>query len=233
MRILHLEWKKINKTPYIWAFIGMMAFSLFIAMLFLFLPQEELDLGNMERNWRFLSMLVSCVTLGGFTIIGAVMNARVTLEEYVGKRVLLLFSYPVERQTLFRIKTIICWCVTLAGAFIGNTAAILIAGGISNLFHVMSVSFGVKEFGAALFYSAIMAVLAGCVGLISLWFGFWKSSVIVEIVSALIMIMPVTNMLSAQIVFDVGMLVMILIALLISVVVFKKLEFKIRNMEVI
>lgn len=233
MRILRLEWQKIKKEPYIGAFVGMTLFSIFIAMLFIFLPEEELDRGQMERDWQFLTMLVSCVTLAEFTIMGAVMNARVTLDEYMGKKVLLLFAYPVERKALFRAKTAICWCMTVIGAFVGNMAAVMIAGGVSNLFHIIPEGFGIKEFGALLFYSVTMAFLAGCVGVVSLWFGFWKSSVIVEIVSALIMIMPVTNMLSAQIIFDAAIIIIVCIALLASIAVFKRLEFKIRNMEVL
>lgn len=233
MKILQIEWKKIKKTPYIWASIGITLFSLFVAMLFLFLPEEELSRGGMEPNWRFLSMLISCVTLGGYTILGAVMNARVTLDEYTGKKVLLLFSYPVKRNALFRTKTAICWCIVAGNALVSNMAAILITGGISNLFHVMNKGFGGNELVSALISSAEMGILAGCISLISLWFGFWKSSVIVEIVSALIMIMPVTNMISAQMVFEAGMIIIVIVALLISIGIFKILEAKIRHMEVV
>lgn len=233
MRIVSIEWTKIKKAPYLWALTGFLLFNLFVVLLFLFLPEEELGLGLMERNWKFLSMLLSCVTLAEFTILGAALNAKVTLDEYMGKKVLLLFSYPVERKALFRAKTAICWCLTAGSAWIMNFMIILIAGGISNLFQIMPKGLGGSELVYALVHSVEVAVLAGCVGLISLWFGFWKSSVIVEIISSLIMIMPVTNMISSQIIWGTGMITIVILALVISIVVCKKLEFKIKNMEVL
>ena len=42
MKIWELEWKKINKKPFLRGIMGLAAFSLSIAMLFLFIPDEEM-----------------------------------------------------------------------------------------------------------------------------------------------------------------------------------------------
>ena len=46
MKIWELEWKKINKKPFLRGIIGLAAFSLSIAMLFLFIPDEEMGRGD-------------------------------------------------------------------------------------------------------------------------------------------------------------------------------------------
>ena len=46
MKIWELEWKKINKKPFLRGIMGLAAFSLFIAMLFLFMPDEEMGRGD-------------------------------------------------------------------------------------------------------------------------------------------------------------------------------------------
>ena len=106
MKIWELEWKKINKKPFLRGIMGLAAFSLSIAMLFLFIPDEEMGRGDamIIREWESLIVLVSCVTLFGFAVLGAVIYVNAVFKEYQGKRSLLLFSYPIERKRMFRAK---------------------------------------------------------------------------------------------------------------------------------
>lgn len=237
MRLFHLEWKKINKKPYLGAALGMAAFSLFVAILFMFMPEEEMELSQMETTWGTITTLVSCVTFAEYAIFGAVLNARTVLEDYIGKQVLLLFSYPVRRGQLIRTKMTITWGLTAAGALISNLAALLAAAAVSVFFSPLDTGFGVSEALTVLVYSAGMAVMAGNIAVISLWFGFWKSSVVVEIVSSLIIIIPLTNMLSASLFSEgtigyVFLLSAVFITLAAGALVFGRMKHRVENMEV-
>lgn len=99
MKLMQLELKKINWRPYLGAACGLLAFGLFIALLFCFLPESErgVDDAQFSGSWNSLILLVSCVSMFSFTIFGAVLGSKVILDGYLGKKVLLLFSYPVDR----------------------------------------------------------------------------------------------------------------------------------------
>lgn len=237
MRLFHLEWKKINKRPYLYAIMGMATFSLFVAMLFMLMPKEEMELSQIDPVWGNITTLVSCVTFAEFAVFGAVLNARTVLEDYIGKQVLLLFSYPIRREELIRTKMAITWGLTAGGALITNLAAMLAAAVVSFIFRPLETGFGVNEALAVLLYSAGMAVMAGNIALISLWFGFWKSSVVTEIVSSLIIIIPLANMLSASL-FSSGLqgalflLAAVGVTLAVSAVITMKIIHRVKNMEV-
>lgn len=233
MRIWGLEWRKMNKKPYLYAIGGMTAFSLFTAMLFLFLPAEELERAMMTLDWPILVALVSCVTLAEFSIFGAVIQSKVILEEYVGKKVLLLFSYPVKREKMFRIKEGISWGVTVVSAFAGNVAALLLAAAISDICHILPEKVGMNGYLSIMIYSLSIAIMAGNVGLISLWFGFWKSSVIASIISALIVIIPVTNLFSGGFSRGIILLIAVILTAIFGLAVFRKLETRVKRMEVL
>lgn len=233
MRTFSLEWRKLNKKPYLYAIGGMSAFSLFTAMLFLFLPEEELDRAMMTLEWPFLVQLVSCVTLAAFAVFGSVVQAKVVLEEYIGKKVLLLFSYPVKREKMFRTKEFITWGITAGSAFAGNVAALLIAAAVSDIFHILPGEIGVGGYLSILVYSVSISVMAGNIGLISLWFGFWKSSVIASIVSALLVVIPVSNLFSGGFFNGSLLLIGVILTVVFSLVFYVKLESRVKNMEVL
>ena len=41
MKLIRLEWKKINPAPYLGTALGLLALSMLIALLFCFLPESE------------------------------------------------------------------------------------------------------------------------------------------------------------------------------------------------
>lgn len=137
MKLIRLEWEKINPAPYLGTALGLLALSMLIALLFCFLPESEWGPAQMSlsRNWHFLILLVSCVTLFSYTMLGAVLSSRVILTEFLGKNKLLVFSWPISRKRLFAAKTAFLFLFTIAGTFISNLLAVLTTLLLSNLFH--------------------------------------------------------------------------------------------------
>ena len=131
----------------------------------------------------------------------------------------------------------ITWGLTAGGAFLTNLAAMLAAAMVSFIFRPLETGFGPGEALAVLLYSAGMAIMAGNIALISLWFGFWKSSVVTEIVSSLIIIIPLSNMLSVSL-FSSGLqgylflFAAVGITLAVSAVIAMKIKYRVKNMEV-
>ena len=115
MKLIRLEWKKINPAPYLGTALGLLALSMLIALLFCFLPESEWGPAQMSlsRNWHFLILLVSCVTLFSYTMLGAVLSSRVILTEFLGKNKLLVFlanqpQTPFCRQNSLSLPFLDC-----------------------------------------------------------------------------------------------------------------------------
>ena len=225
MKIWELEWKKINKKPFLRGIIGLAAFSLSIAMLFLFIPDEEMGRGDamIIREWESLIVLVSCVTLFGFAVLGAVIYVNAVFKEYQGKRSLLLFSYPIERKRMFRAKACLSGISIMAAAFIVNYLVLLVAGLTSNVFHIMPHSFGLKEMVELVAYSLAMAVLAS---------GMFRSSTMTVVIATLIIAGVMTNLFSANMFTRIGIAIALVLVLAAGCIAFHQMEVRIKNMEV-
>lgn len=233
MKLIQLEWKKMNPAPYLGAALGLPALSMLIALLFCFLPESEWGSVEMSlsRNWHSLILLVSCVTLFSFTMLGAVLSSRVILTEFLGKNKLLVFSWPISRKRLFAAKTAFIFLFTAAGAVLCNLLTVFTAVLLSNLFHGFTGTFTADDSGYLLLVSFSIALLASCICLAAVRFGFWKKSPTAVIVSALVLIAPMTNMASANLYGGLSLPVFTLIMAVVFLFVYRNLSKTIVSME--
>lgn len=235
MKLLRLEWKKINPAPYLGTALGLLALSIFIALLFCFLPESERGAAELEfvSGWRSLILLVSCVTLFSHAMLGAVLSSKVILGEFLGKNRLLVFSWPVSRRQLFAAKTTLIFLFTAAGAFLCNLLSVSTALFFSALFHGFPGAFLPSDLGYLLLVSFCIALLASCICLVAVWFGFRRKSSTAVIVAALILIAPMTNIAAAGMYGGFSFLAFTLIMGIVFLFVYRKLSAKVTVMEVL
>ena len=167
-----------------------------------------------------------------FTILGSVMASRFILEEYNGKRAILLFSYPVSRRRILAAKLCLVTGYTVC-------AVLLCGGAVYGIFFLtealapicsdrLTLEVVLRSFG----FLTVCAILAGFLGLLALWIGFRKRSTPAAIVAAVILASVVCQVVSVALVFwPAGGLVMGAAALL-SVLVLKDLFDRVEKMEV-
>ena len=231
MRYLRLEWKKLPIKFYLCVAAGLFVFSLFIGLLFLFLPAAEMDSEDVvfSTSWGGLIVMVSSISMFEFSVMGAVVHGKGVLDEYMGRKVLLLFSYPVRREVLFWVKIAVSAAITVAA----NLVAVLTVGLVSDIGLVMPEFFGIFEIIQGILYSLFVAVGVDAISLISLWFGFLRQSLTAGIIAALILAILITQVFAMNLVWNMGMLLLIAIVVVFGAGSFCSLERKIRNMEVV
>lgn len=133
-----------------------------------------------------------------FGVLGAVMAARLVVEEYSGKRVLLLFSYPVSRRSILAAKLLLVSGGTAAGMFLCGLAvqSVFFASAALIPFYAGSLSPGV--FGQALYVLLCDSLTAGLTAVLAARVGLWKKSVPAAIVAGVVLVilvcqaMPIT-----------------------------------------
>ena len=199
MNLCRLELMKIRLTTYLWAILGIFVSLLALGILFLFIFQMEAggsgtsEEAELFANWNGLLALTTALAFACFSILAAVMAAKVIVSEYCGRNAVILLSYPVNRKAMLRTKCLVVSGITTVSAFISNT---LVIGIMYVLAHIFGITIQMNTeyyFYMVLFSSFFMGILSSAVGMIATVFGWKKRSLSATIVSSLIIVCLLAN----------------------------------------
>ena len=105
-KLISLELKRNSLRSYHTA--ALISAVCLLALLYLFAAIPKLDgteTGlDMFMTYRSLIGITNIIGMVIFAVLSAVMSARFIVEEYAGKRAVLLFSYPVARRSIISSK---------------------------------------------------------------------------------------------------------------------------------
>ncbi len=240
-KLIRLELAKNNIKPYITA-SGIITFiGLLLCFLFAFIPQLEANEGIpsttdvlMFNNWNMLTTLTCMIFAISFAVLSAVMHTRFTIDEYVGKRTVLLFSYPYSKSKVLSAKCSLVFVFTAVVMFISTLVTIAIFGLVSNAFGIMPEQLSPSMIPDVLSIIGVCSLLAASSGMVAMRIGFWRRSLVATVVTSVVLIAPFSNIISmfpqySGVVHLVGMVVMVVIA----VVIFIELLSKVNKMEAV
>ncbi len=193
IKLIKLELRKNNLKPYLLAVIGIFLLNLCLGTLFLAVPYLE---PNDPSAQAFLEPtmiinMISIVSMSAFAILSSVMHAKFTIEEYTGKKNILLFTYPQKRSSILLSKFTLTFLFVFVLMVIVNIISILSVELIGNAVGLISKPF--DNWNAIITLTILFAFVANFVGLIALRIGFYKKSIIVPIVTATLLTSPFGN----------------------------------------
>lgn len=228
--LIRLELKRNKIRTYVVSSLIIAITMLGFLYLFAYAPMLEPNDKDMAifSGYNNLIPLFGVVNMAVFCVLSAVMYSKFIIEEYSGKRPILLFSYPVSRQKIVLSKLSVVCGFTIISMVISNIAIFLIFGITENFIHLVSESFTFSIMVQAVETTLVMALIAASVGVVAVGIGFIKKSVPTTIVSAVliasIMCNIVANTTSSRITMYIFAAVMILIGTIISVILTKKVN---------
>ncbi len=234
MKLIKLELKKNNLKPYLLGVLGIFVAVIAIGMIFCAIPVLEPN-DPMSKQFTDPNMIItmaSIMSMSAFSILAAIMHSKFVVEEYTGKKNVLLFTYPQKRSRILFAKFALIFGFVFSAMFILNTLACVNIGIIGSAVGLISQPF--TTVGAIVKYSAAFALVANFIGLIALRIGFYKKSIIVPIVVATVLTSPFSNM--VMMFKDnsfMAFMVVGLILLLVSMFLFIGLLKKVNRMECI
>lgn len=199
MNLGRLELMKIRLSTYLWSILGIFVSLLSLGILFLFIFQIEAgESGTSEEaelfaNWNGLLALTTTLAFACFSILAAVIAAKVIISEYCGRNAVILLSYPVNRKAMLRTKCLVVSVITTVSAFISNTLVMGIMYVSAHIFGIMIQMNTKYYFFTVLFSSCLMGILSSAVGIIATGFGWKKRSVAATIVCSLIIVCVLAN----------------------------------------
>lgn len=234
INLLKLELKKTNIRTYIISASIIGICMLGIIYLFAYAPKIEPKDPDMKMfaGYENIIPLFNTICMFAFSLLSSVMFSKIVIEEYAGKRTILLFSYPISRRKVFLAKISVV-SLFVATAMITSSISIFIIFGISESISPVvdgNITFEIISRAAkTTFYMSISAV---SVGIISLAIGFIKKSIPTTIISSVLLCSLLSNIVAGSISADSSIIIFTIILVLISVLAINIMTRKINCMEV-
>lgn len=235
LKLIKLEIRKNNVKKYIIASFCISLGAVLICGIGIYksatIPAE---MDEIFTNWNSLVSLATTLSLAGFSILSASMHADYSVEEYIGKRSILLFSYPQKRSEILMAKCVFIFIFVSLIMIFTHILAVLLCGYITNMLmlELIPVNFGNSHIIELLKLTVISSLLASVIGLISLRIGFWFKSSTTTVMTSIILFSLFSNIIFKVVASGFYILVAAsIILLLISVLLFLELLSKVNKME--
>ncbi|WHY77852.1 ABC transporter permease [Neobacillus sp. WH10] len=234
IRLIKLELRRNNIRTYVIASIIITIVMLGFLYLFAYAPKLEPTDKDLEvfLGYNNLIPMFGVINMTAFCVLSAVMYSKFIIEEYSGKRSILLFSYPVSRKKILLSKLSVVSIFTIFSMIISNLIIFLIFGITEKSMHLVSGDFTASIMLQVIKITVVMAFIAASIGIIATGIGFIKKSVAATIVSAVLLASLMCNIVgnttSSITVIYIFSLIMIFVGILFS----KNLMHKVNLMEV-
>ena len=190
MKLIQLEWKKISVVPYLLASILIPLAALSLVELLAYAPRIDPSILATDPEmgtYQFLFFISFVINVAGFSCLGTALLSKVIMESYSDKYIYLTLSYPTARQKVFWAKIFFCIAFCGIGIFIGSLFTNVLFFISESLFPVVNDSLSYSVMLDQLPLLLVSVLLVTSISLISLAIGWWKKSVALAIVSAMVL----------------------------------------------
>jgi len=187
IKLMELEWRKLERTKVIGEVIFYWVIMMFLPVFFIKVVFAELptvDFGDSYAAALDLMLLIQA----GNLLFGASLINHVFIEEYKNKTIALSFGYPLSRQKLVMAKVLFIavavFCCTLVSFLLAGVTTYAVD-------QVQDVISGVPTLADLLTYAARMIIHSIMIALASLIplfaFGLWIRLVIPTVICAIVL----------------------------------------------
>jgi hypothetical protein len=234
LKLIKLELRRNNLHTFIVSsiIITFVMFGLFL--LFAYIPKLEPNDSDLVffSGYDNLIPLFSVVNMTVFCVLSSIMYCKFVIEDYSGKRPILLFSYPISRKKIFLSKLCIVNMFTILTLILSNFLIFLIFGILEKILILINQPFTFSTMLWAIKITFVMSLIATSISTVSLGLGFVKKSVPTTIVSAVIISSLMCNIVASTSSNISALYVFASIMILASIIITIVLLQKINSMEV-
>lgn len=223
--LMGLELKKHNIQTYIISSAIIMVSLLGFLYLFAFAPQIEPNDPDMKifAGYNNIISLFSVISMTVFSTLSATMYSKFIISEYIGKRTILMFSYPIDRKKMLLSKIGVVSLYIITSLIITNLIAFCIFGITEQIYPIMNEIITTSIVANILKTTLNMAILSSSIGI-----GFIKKSVPTTIISAVVISSLFCNIVANSLQGNGLLTVFTIITVSISVII---VGFLMRNIE--
>lgn len=228
--LIRLELKKNKLNTYIMGGIIITIIMLGFLFLFAYAPLIEPSDKDMEifSGYNNLIPLFGVFSMAVFCVMSSVMYSKFVIEDYSGKRPILLFSYPVSRKKIILSKLSVVSGVTIISMIVSNLLVFMTFGITENFIHLVGKDFTLFIMLKVVENTLIMSLIAASIGIVAVGIGFIKKSIPTTIVSAVLIVSLMCNIVInaslSRVTMYVLTTVMIFVGIVFSIFLIKKVN---------
>ncbi|WP_264448282.1 ABC transporter permease [Bacillus cereus] len=191
LRLMKLELKKFKLGWYVKR--AVIANIVILALLIFVSIVAQIEGDPKIRDPQIILSMASALVRATFIIFGGVLIAKLIIDEYKSKTILLMFSYPINRKKMMASKLAITATLTFITVIVSNILVVGIFFGIDSYFSILPNSFTVDQLIQEGINLIPLAIATAGISLIPLYFGMRKRSVPATIVSSIIVVLIAIN----------------------------------------
>ncbi|OJG68122.1 hypothetical protein RV09_GL002233 [Enterococcus moraviensis] len=181
---MKLEKVKVNFMKYILSSVIITAFIIImIATMGIFVEDGEAAFKNVAELLLAGDLFIRV----SFTILAGILLAQVIIKEFERDTIKILFSYPISRKKIMLAKLLVVFVLTLVLTLFSEVLFISVITLLNNHLQITEDIITFSMIKSYLIKTALFSgVTTACIGLIPLYFGMLKKSVIVTITSSVV-----------------------------------------------
>ncbi|PGM98276.1 ABC transporter permease [Bacillus cereus] len=191
LRLMKLELRKFKLGWYVKR--AVIANIVILALLIFVSIVAQIEGDPKIRDPQIILSMASALVRATFIIFGGVLIAKLIIDEYKSKTILLMFSYPINRKKMMASKLAITATLTFITVILSNILVVGIFFGIDSYFSILPNSFIVDQLIQEGINLIPLAIATAGISLIPLYFGMRKRSVPATIVSSIIVVLIAIN----------------------------------------
>ena len=234
LKLIKLELERNHIRTYVTASIIIALCMLGFIYLFAYAPKLEPDDKDLQlfAGYNNLIPLFAVLNMAAFCVLSAVMYSKFIIEDYSGKRPLLLFSYPVSRKKILLSKLSVVSIFTILSLVISDLLIFTVFGVTEKFISLVEEPFTTALVLLAVKMTIVMAFISASIGIIAVAIGFIKKSVPTTIVSAVLLSSLMCNIVANATLNITTLYIIALIVIIVGILSSINLMHKVHTMEV-
>ncbi len=233
-RLIKFELKRNSLKTYHIAVVIITVVILSFLYLLAAIPQIDTADTDTEMfmSYGFIIGLGNIISMAIFSIMSSVMASKFIVDEYTGKKAILLFSYPVDRKKILDAKIIMVFSYTAISMLVCNGIAITVFLSTESLFPLCQDSIDITLLWDCIFSVLCYSLMSALMSLVATWFGFMKKSIIVTITSACVIVSILCQIIGMTLFIRPVIIAILAVTLMIAIAVWINLHNQVEKMEV-
>ncbi|MEF3352781.1 ABC transporter permease [Paenibacillus sp. GYB006] len=203
--------------------IGFMYFVAYVAQV-----ENEPDFQTYPNIFLFTTIVSMIV----FSVLSSVMYSRFVIEEYSGTRLVLLFSYPVNRKKVLLAKVGIVVLFTTVAMIICNIPAVLIFSLTESFIPIVSDTLSIELLMSIIKMILVLSISVNGICIIAMRIGFVKKSIPTTMVTSFILSAVYANAMIGSFGNDAILFSLLTLVVAVSTFILWELMNKVNSMEI-
>lgn len=196
-KIIKLELKRNNIRQYNKAVMIITAIMLGMIYLMVAIPKIDPSQADMElMSYEFLININNVISMAIFIILSSVIYSKFVVEEYTGKKAILILTTPVSRKSIITSKIVLVFLYTIAAMFVSGLVTLVVFFSTESIFQICTDALTVKTIIRGILSLICYSIITGLWSVVALWFGFVKKSTTKTIIAAVIISVILCQILS-------------------------------------